>query len=112
VLRWRLVSFPPTSFLPIYQHDAACVQLAINDISPSPHTLGTLTAISLIVTSALRAIAPALFTTLFAVGVRDQILRGYFVWLLMAIIAVIFTATASHLPKKAEGKFNHNNHAA
>lgn len=83
---------------------AAAVQLAMNDICPSQHSLGTLTAVSLVVTSALRAIAPALFTTLFAVGVGERILGGYLVWLVMVCIAVGFAVCVPLLPNKAGGK--------
>ncbi|KAJ5690801.1 hypothetical protein N7462_005193 [Penicillium macrosclerotiorum] len=49
------------------------IQLAINDVSPSPRVLGTLNALALTGVSALRAFCPALFTTLFALGARSQL---------------------------------------
>jgi hypothetical protein len=91
---------------------SAAVQLALNDICPSQHTLGTLTAVSLFITSGLRAIAPAMFTTLFAVGVGEQILGGYLVWLVMILIAVSFAFAVPWLPKEADGKIKNDDSTA
>ncbi|KAI1206826.1 MFS general substrate transporter [Annulohypoxylon truncatum] len=78
------------------------VQLALNDVSPSPETLGTLNAMALTVASGLRAFCPALFTSLFAVSVKKQLLWGYLVWLVLAIMAVGFTISTRFLPPTSE----------
>ncbi|RDW57042.1 hypothetical protein BP6252_13914 [Coleophoma cylindrospora] len=88
-----------------------CAQLALNDISPSHYTLGTLNAISLVLISGIRAFSPAVFTSIFAAGIRDQILGGYLVWFVVTILAIVLAVAVFWLPKKAEGKLKHNNSA-
>ncbi|KAK9426693.1 putative Major facilitator superfamily domain-containing protein [Seiridium unicorne] len=78
------------------------VQLALNDVSPSPETLGTLNALALTGTSALRSFSPALFTSIFAIGIRTQILWGYLVWLVVTILAAGFTVAVRYLPAASE----------
>lgn len=84
----------------------AAVQLALNDIAPSHSTLGTLNGLALSVVAALRSISPALFTSIFAIGVKSQIFWGYLVWVVLIATALILTFTMRGLPKKAEGKIN------
>ncbi|KAH8198563.1 hypothetical protein TruAng_007244 [Truncatella angustata] len=78
------------------------VQLMLNDVSPSPAVLGTLNALALTGTSALRSFSPALFTSIFAVGVRTQALWGYLVWVVIVLIAAGFTLATRHLPAASE----------
>ena len=80
------------------------IQLALNDVSPSPQTLGTLNALALSLVSGIRAFSPVLFTSIFAWSVKYQILDGYLVWLIMTILAAGFTIATRWLPKNAEGK--------
>lgn len=75
------------------------IQLALNDISPSPAVLGTLNALALTGTSLLRAFAPAVFTSLFALGARTQLLDGYAIWVLMLAIALGFTVVSRYMPE-------------
>ncbi|KAL8294411.1 hypothetical protein RB597_007901 [Gaeumannomyces tritici] len=77
-------------------------QLAINEVSPSPRVLGTLTAFSLMMTSVSRAVCPALFTSLFAIGARTQLLGGYAIWALLAALAAGFAAVTRLLPDYEE----------
>ncbi|EFX00883.1 major facilitator superfamily transporter [Grosmannia clavigera kw1407] len=74
------------------------VQLALNDVAPSPRLLGTLNALALTGSSAMRAFAPAAFTSLFAVGVRSQLLDGYAIWLLMVALGLGYVVAARYLP--------------
>jgi len=80
------------------------VQLALNDVAPSPSTLGTLNALALTLVSGIRAVAPALFASIFATGARTQILNGYLVWVIMVLLALGYTVAVRWLPEKAEGK--------
>ncbi|KAK4167057.1 protein zinc induced facilitator-LIKE 1 [Cladorrhinum sp. PSN259] len=80
------------------------IQLALNDVSPSPVTLGTLNAIALSVVSGVRAFSPALFASLFAVGVKTQWLDGYAFWVLMIAIALGFTLVSRYMPDYEELK--------
>ncbi|QGA14313.1 hypothetical protein EYB26_001966 [Talaromyces marneffei] len=85
----------------------AC-QLAINDVSPSPETLGTVNAISLTLNSALRSVAPALFASLFATGVKKQIFYGYLAWIILVVLAIGYRRSLRWLPARAEGKINNS----
>ncbi|ROW02041.1 hypothetical protein VPNG_07695 [Cytospora leucostoma] len=75
------------------------IQLALNDVSPDPKVLGTLNALALTGTSVLRSFAPALFTSLFALGARTQLLWGYAIWALLFAMALGFTVVARYLPE-------------
>ncbi|KAI0017143.1 major facilitator superfamily transporter [Xylariomycetidae sp. FL0641] len=77
-------------------------QLALNDVSPSHETLGMLNALALTVTSALRSFSPALFASLFAIGARNQWVWGYFVWIILAALALGFTVATRFLPAASE----------
>lgn len=78
------------------------VQLCLNDVSPSPETLGTLNALVLTGSSALRSFLPALFTSICAIGARTQILAGYLVWFVIVVIAGGFTVAVRYLPAASE----------
>ncbi|CAK7198657.1 hypothetical protein SEUCBS139899_001321 [Sporothrix eucalyptigena] len=87
------------------------IQLAVNDIAPSPQLLGTLNALALTGVSAIRAFTPALFTSLYAINARTQLLGGYAIWVLMVAIAFGYTIAARYLPdyealKKARSEPN------
>jgi hypothetical protein len=102
-LPWHLVS--KTHFaLFSYANLAAAVQLAVNDIAPSHETLGTLNAIVLAISSGLRAIAPALATSVFAIGVKYHILGGHLFWLLNVILALGLLGVLRLLPEKVAGR--------
>ncbi|KAJ5494676.1 hypothetical protein N7463_010763 [Penicillium fimorum] len=75
------------------------IQLALNDVAPSPKVLGTLNALALTGSSMLRAFCPALFTSLFALGARTQLAGGYAIWVLMLILASGLSVTARYLPE-------------
>ena len=80
------------------------IQLALNDASPSPATLGTLNALALSIVSGVRAFSPALFAGLFALGARTQLLWGYAIWVLMVLVAVGFTVLSRVMPDYEEMK--------
>lgn len=84
----------------------AAIQLAINDVNPKPSTLGTLNSLALALSSAIRAFSPGLFTAIFAVGVRNQIVGGYLVWVILIVLAAAYTADCQLLPANAEGKLS------
>ncbi|KAJ6256261.1 Efflux pump azaK [Drechslerella dactyloides] len=74
------------------------IQLALNDVAPNPHILGTLNALCLALTSGVRSFSPALFASLFALEARNQWLWGYAVWLLLIFIAFGFTVVSRQMP--------------
>jgi MFS family permease len=88
------------------------IQLCLNDVNPHPTSLGTLNALALVLVSGIRAFAPVLFTSIFALGVGKNILGGYLVWLVLAIIALGFTVVIRWLPPNAEGKTKNDNEPA
>ena len=75
------------------------VQLGVNDVCPDQWSLGQLNALSLTGVSALRAVVPAAFSSLFAVGVRTQVLGGYAIWLLLAGLAAGFRVAVGFWPE-------------
>ncbi|KAI9706174.1 MAG: hypothetical protein M1820_004935 [Bogoriella megaspora] len=83
-------------------------QLALNDIAPSPTTVGTLNALALTLISGIRAVIPAVFSSIYAAGVKYQILRGHLIWLILFIAAAGCRLAVHWLPKKAEGKLKKN----
>ncbi|KAF4875417.1 Efflux pump azaK [Colletotrichum siamense] len=74
------------------------VQLALNDVSPSPQVLGTLNALSLTGLSIIRAFSPALFASLYALGARTQWLWGHAIWVLLILITFPYIYAVLHLP--------------
>ncbi|EJU03099.1 MFS general substrate transporter [Dacryopinax primogenitus] len=78
--------------------------LALNDICPSPLALGTLNGVALSITFGLRAVVPAAFGSIFAFGVKYQILWGYLAWAVLLALSVVFIVMMRYLPEKAEGR--------
>lgn len=112
--QWHSVSTRWSSFRMTLMSISACVQLALNDISPSPETLGTINAIALAAQSGLRSVAPAVATSLYAIGVKYRILDGQLFWLCQVILACGLFAVLRFLPAKARGdvKFKLSNGGA
>jgi hypothetical protein len=88
----------------------AAGQLALNDIAPSSATLGTLNAIALTVIAGLRAVVPALYTSIFAIGIKHQIFGGYLVWGFIAGGTLLLNIVLRWLPAKAEGRLKPQHH--
>ncbi|KAG4440788.1 hypothetical protein IFR05_003716 [Cadophora sp. M221] len=81
-----------------------CVQLALNDVSPSPSAFGTLNALALTFVCAIRTVGPFAFTSIFAAGARSQFLNGYLVWVVLIAITLMGTVAMKWFPENAEGK--------
>ncbi|KAF2724858.1 MFS general substrate transporter [Polychaeton citri CBS 116435] len=81
----------------------ACVQLCLNDVSPSPDVNATLNGIALAIQSGIRAVAPALFTSIFAFGVKWGKIDGHLVWIFLVMLAIPVPFIVRWLPKKAQG---------
>jgi Na+/melibiose symporter-like transporter len=75
----------------------AC-QLAVNEAAPSPELLGTLNGVALTIQPGVRAITPALFSSIYAVGVKKHILGGQLGILILTLLAGGFFFVASTLP--------------
>ncbi|KAJ6783233.1 hypothetical protein PWT90_01151 [Aphanocladium album] len=74
------------------------VQLALNDASPDPHVMGTLNGIALTIASGLRSFTPGLTTALYAIGVRDQVLRGHLAWVVLMPMSMLMWLVIPKLP--------------
>lgn len=81
----------------------ACVQLCLNDVAPSPEVNATLNALALVVTSGVRAVAPALSTSVFALGVKRGWIDGHLFWVVLCVLALALSAILRWLPARAEG---------
>lgn len=73
-------------------------QLAINDVSPNSQVLGTLNALALTFSSAIRSIVPGASTAIYAIGVRNQILWGHLAWVLLIPLAITYAVACKWLP--------------
>ncbi|KAG9498353.1 hypothetical protein J7337_009158 [Fusarium musae] len=74
------------------------VQLGLQEVAPSPRTLGTLNAIAESASSLVRAVVPAISTIIFAIGVRDQIMDGYLVWVILILLGGSLAFSVTQLP--------------
>ena len=66
--------------------------------------MGTLNAVALALSSGIRAVTPALATSIFAVGVKYHIAGGQLFWIVAIIIALGQLFIIRLLPRKAEGR--------
>ena len=82
----------------------ACVQLCLNDISPSPTVLATVNALALSLNSGVRAVAPALFNSIFATGVKIGWADGHLVWFILVALALALNIPVYFLPEAAQGR--------
>ena len=78
------------------------IQLALNDVSPRPEMLGTLNALALTASAGIRAFAPGVFASLFAIGDRTQVLWGYLVWFILVLLALALVVNTRYLPAASE----------
>ncbi|KAK5117499.1 hypothetical protein LTR85_008884 [Meristemomyces frigidus] len=83
----------------------ACVQLCINDVSPSSTVLATVNALALTVNSGVRAFAPVAFTSIYAAGVKLGWADGHLIWFFLVAIALALNVAIYFLPEKAEGRY-------
>lgn len=83
---------------PAVSMSMTAVQLAINDVSPDPRLLGTLNALALTVSSANRCVVPGLWTAIYAVGIRGQLLAGHLAWVLLIPISAALFLVVGWLP--------------
>lgn len=80
------------------------VQLALNDIAPSHKVLGTLNAIALAINCGIRAVAPAIFTSVYAIGVGHRVLGGYLFFLIISLMSCVLSVLLPWMPAQAAGK--------
>ncbi|RSM13122.1 hypothetical protein CEP52_002072 [Fusarium oligoseptatum] len=85
------------------------VQLAVNDVAPDSHVLGTLNAVALTLSSGIRSIVPGAATAIYAVGVRGQILWGHLAWVILIPLAAAFAVACEYLPEGRRPKDDEEN---
>jgi hypothetical protein len=66
--------------------------------------LATINAIALTVSSGIRAVAPALFTTIYAFSIKSGWLDGHLAWIFVVAIAMGLSLACRFLPEAAEGR--------
>lgn len=81
----------------------ASVQLALNDISPSPETLGTLNAVAIAFQCGLRSVAPAVASSIYAISVKYNLLWGQLFWLTQVALVCGLYVLLPLLPAKVSG---------
>ncbi|KAK8132156.1 hypothetical protein PG999_000329 [Apiospora kogelbergensis] len=59
------------------------VQLVINNVSSDARLLGTITTLAMVLHSGTRTVSPGATSAIYAVGVRNSILGGYFGWVVL-----------------------------
>lgn len=79
------------------------LQLALNDVIPNPEATGLLNGIALSLVSAVRSFSPAMFTSIYAVGVKDNIAMGQLLWIIAIVLAIGFCVLVRYLPENAFG---------
>ncbi|KAH8919797.1 MFS general substrate transporter [Atractiella rhizophila] len=102
-LFWALI-FPTTVLGTSASMAYTAIQLAINDVCPDPRLMGALNGFILSLMSATRAVCPALFASLYAKGVEDQIFAGYLAWVILFVFCAIMVVNSGFLHPKADGK--------
>ena len=66
--------------------------------------LATVNAIALTVSCAIRAVAPALFTSLYALSIKSGLAHGHLAWLFVVAIAAAVNVVCRYIPEAAEGR--------
>jgi predicted membrane protein len=76
----------------------ACIFIYITASAPSKRSLGAVNGLSQTTVSTVRAIAPALATSLFSLSVERNILGGYAVYAILLVLSVFGLLLATQLP--------------
>jgi hypothetical protein len=77
--------------------------MCITASAPNKRSLGATNGLSQMAVSTSRAIGPALSTSLFSFSVQHNILGGYGVYLLLAILVALALVLANFLPTHFPG---------
>ncbi|KAF8840911.1 MFS general substrate transporter [Paxillus ammoniavirescens] len=94
---WALLSCQ--LFLSVFQGMSfSCAFLYVTASAPNPKALGAVNGLSQTTVSAVRAIGPALATSMFAYCVEHDVLGGYAVYLVMIVITLATSRFIAMLP--------------
>ncbi|CEL62704.1 putative peptide/nitrate transporter At3g43790 OS=Arabidopsis thaliana GN=ZIFL2 PE=2 SV=2 [Rhizoctonia solani AG-1 IB] len=76
-----------------------CNMLLVTRSAPCRRALGTVNGLAQMVASASRAVGPAIATSLFALSVKNGVLGGNLVWLVLSTVAFLGVIAACYIPK-------------
>jgi MFS family permease len=74
------------------------IQLAINDVSPTSDYLAMINALALVGNNVVRAVTPGASSAIFALGVKNGILKGHLAWAILIILSIQFRVLVQWLP--------------
>ncbi|CAE6426810.1 unnamed protein product [Rhizoctonia solani] len=77
-----------------------CNMLLVNRAAPGRRSLGTVNGLAQMVASASRAVGPASATSLFAFSVKNNIMGGNLIWLVLSLAAVLGVVAACQIPNE------------
>jgi hypothetical protein len=66
--------------------------------------LGTVNAVALTVSSAVRAVAPAAATSLYAWGLKIQWADGHLAWFVLIALSLLLNYPVYYIPEAAQGR--------
>ncbi|KAF8325449.1 major facilitator superfamily domain-containing protein [Cantharellus anzutake] len=95
----------------VYDMGYASVFLFITASSPSPSLLGTVNGAAQTIISLARAFGPAAATSLFALSIKHDWLRGYGVFLCLTLAPVVAICLSTLLPNDVEAKISRDESA-
>jgi MFS family permease len=88
-----ILLFGPAMFMAI-----TAVQLALQEVSPSRRILGTLNAVAETCSSVVRSLVPAATTSIFAIGIRQELIGGYLIWVVLIVLGAALSVTLTSFP--------------
>lgn len=80
----------------------ASVQLVLNNVSP-PGTAGALNGVALTLNALVRAVTTEASTSLFAYGVKRNLLGRYLPWVILIVLSVVGFGLSAMVPKDEAG---------
>ncbi|CAE6488032.1 unnamed protein product [Rhizoctonia solani] len=75
-----------------------CNMLVVARSAPCARSRGTVNALAQMVASASRAVAPAMATSTFAFSVKNDILGGNFIWLVLSFVTLLGVVATYQIP--------------
>lgn len=89
IVVWMLKLLVPGVWMAV-----TAAQLRLNEVAPGPKTLGKINSVAELLASLVRATVPPVISTLFAIGVGEQIWAGYFAWVILIILSLPLLVTS------------------
>ncbi|KAF7986425.1 hypothetical protein HWV62_31167 [Athelia sp. TMB] len=83
---------------------AGCIFIYISAAAPNKRSLGATNGIAQTVVSVVRAIGPAASTSLFALSVKHNLLGGYAVYLILAVLSGMSLIVVARMPRELWAK--------